>query len=245
MKRLILLFLISSTFLSCSKENRWDALKGAGKQDTLVNELNAFRYLKVDKNMQVYLHVDTFYRIQISGGSNLLPLIEYTIDADSVLYLNDNNRCNWSRSYKNVLRVDVTMPYLLGVEQVGVGNIISVDTLRADVFTLNVRNSGDVNLLICANTMHTNLHVSSGDINLLGRCGVSYLYNSGAGTIHAQHLATDITFAGNHDTGLIFVNAASLLEAEVDYIGDIYYAGTPDSLLVHESNKGRVLPLIQ
>ena len=87
--------------------------------------------------------------------------------------------------------------------------------------------------------------MSAGDIFLSGRCGVSYLYNSGPGNIHADSLITDITFAGNHDTGLIYANAYSLLEAEVDYLGDIYYVGTPDSLLVRETNKGRVLPIIR
>lgn len=245
MKRLLVLLFVMSVLLACSKENRWDAVKGAGRQDSLVLDMPAFQYVKVDKNLQVYLHVDTFYRMQITGGKNLLPLIEQTIDADGVLYLTDNNRCNWSRSYKQTVRIDLTMPALLGVEQIGVGNIIALDTIRSEVFTLDVRNSGNVRLLMQAGTMHSNLHVSAGDIFLSGRCGVSYLYNSGPGNIHADSLRTDITFAGNHDTGLIYTNTIGLLEAEVDYSGDIYYVGSPDSLVVRESNTGRVLPLIR
>lgn len=230
------------TWTSCKKENRCDCFKGTGKISSKEIKPDTFKAIQVESNINVEIIEGTENKITVSAGSKLIDFVEFEIK-DTTLFIRDKNKCNWSRSFKNEINVIVEVISISHITQFGTGKIFSSDTIHAPYFLLELANSGDVQLIVDASTFYCNNHVSTGDITLSGKAGLSYVFNSGNGFIYAENLLTDITFLGNHNTGKCYVNAKDWLEVEIDYSGDVYYRGNPPLIKKNITGTGKLIQL--
>jgi hypothetical protein len=239
-----LIFFITCTFLfvSCKKENMCDCFKGTGANTREERTAGDFTEIVSHQDVNVILTPGTENKITVEAGENLVPLIETSI-VDGALLLRNNNRCNWVRSFKNVINVYVTVKDLQKISVRGSGSFTSTDTLRAADFTSDIWSSGDINLLISAGTTHSNIHANVGDITLKGYSGVSYIYSAGNGFIHLGGLTSDYTFLRNKGTGDCYVTSYKQLEAEILHIGNVYYSGPGTVTKAYITGTGRLIPM--
>ena len=236
-------FLLSVFLLiiySCKKENGCDCLKGAGKDSVKELVLQPFKFLRVDKNLIVEIKTDTFFKMKVLAGNNLIPLVHAGYAGDTLVLSNDN-KCNWMRSYDKKVNVVITVPYLEEIKQTGIGKIFSTDTLRGSDLTLDIKNSGDIDLRVNVSNLHCNIHAIDGDITVKGFAGVNYVYNHGEGFIYAGELQTDITFLGSYDVGTCYVRAKDRLEVTIDYTGSVYYSGDPPVIKKSITGSGKLI----
>jgi hypothetical protein len=232
---------ILASFVSCRKENLWDAFKGTGENTTEVRTIAGFNTLYVEDKINVYITQDSVFEVRIEAGSHLIKLIKIELK-DSILKIRNDNKCDFTRSYKKgTVNVFIKMPSIAGIEQHGQGTIQSLNTLTTPVIDILTKGSGDVILRVNNKKIITHLHNTS-DIYLSGKTNEHACYQIHYGYMYAQNLDTDYTWILNNGSGNAYLTARNLLIVTLLSTGDVYYYGSPGSVQQKISGKGRLIP---
>ncbi len=228
-----LLLLLMTLVSSCKKENRCDCIKRTGAIITETREINGFEKVYVEDNLDVFITQDTVFDVKVEAGENIVPLIE-TVVTDGTLFIRNNNRCNWTRSYKKPLNVFIKMPVIKYITLDGTGNIKGLNTITTAMFDVQTKNSGNIELTV--NNLKVTSHMrGSGDLTLFGFTNEHDCDIGGTAFLNCKDLHTNNTWIHTFTTGLCFVNTSNLT-CLIDYIGDVYCYGSP--ITVQETIKG-------
>ena len=111
LKYLIIIIIISS----CKKENALDCFKSNGTQKSETRFLTDFNRIRTYDKIEVTIVKGSEYKIEISAGKHLLSNIITKI-TNGILSIQNKNKCNFVRGYKNKITAIVTLPYLNLVE---------------------------------------------------------------------------------------------------------------------------------
>jgi hypothetical protein len=95
---------------SCKKENMNDCFTDRGLTAVEKRKLDVFRNIKLGKRIQLVLIEDTVNYAIVEAGSHLLPSIVTSVEGE-VLTIQNNNKCNWVRTYKDSILLSSTAPY--------------------------------------------------------------------------------------------------------------------------------------
>ncbi|MCC7303419.1 MAG: DUF2807 domain-containing protein [Bacteroidia bacterium] len=220
-----LLFLFALSFFGCSPQERWDCVKGTGDEITELRDVSPFSEIYLENKIDVELVQDSVYRVEITGGKNLMPKILATSDG-KVLHIREENKCDFMRTYKRRIRVKVHVTGLKKILHEGTGELTSKSTFRADTIDLIVSNAGNIQLDLQADKVLTHMG-RTGDITLTGSCGEHACYAMGNGFLEADGLQTNYTWMHWNCTGNARVRASSLLHARLFWTGDVSYTGGP------------------
>ena len=216
-------------FISCKKENMGDCFKGTGNiitQQRNVEQL--FKRIEVEDNIALVLTQSNEYSVKIEAGENLIDLIETDFDGD-ILTIRNNNKCNWVRSYTKPIIAHISLPYLLSLQYRSSGDVTATNIFQLDSTNIEVwGGAGSVNLNVDCRVAVYAIHTGTGDLNISGKTGVSYVWNSGNGFFYGENLNTVFTYISTRGTGDCYVNADIELGATILHIGDIYYKGNPE-----------------
>ncbi len=225
----------------CKKDHLFDCFKGTGDEHTEVRNLSGFDKVFAENNVDVDIYPGHEFKIEVTAGDKLIESITTEV-TDSTLYIRNENKCNWVRSFKNKFKVKVWMPSLAVLNSYGSGNITLKDTIVTNEFEYNNWNaSGEINLLFNTNSAHLNIHTGPGNVSLYGHVGIHYLYHNGQGLIDARQCQTDITFTNNMGTNNIIINVTNDLYAKISYIGNIYYYGNPTKFYPEVLGSGKII----
>jgi len=236
------IFIIPLLYLSCKKENMCDCFKSTGNIISETRNISGFDSISVENNVNLFLTEDSIFSVTVEAGRHLISLIKTDV-TDNCLFLKNENKCNWVRSFKNKINVYVHCPKIKEIIYKGSGNIKVADTLHVNNFQLDDWNgTGEVNLILKSNWTTLNLHTGPADLNVNGKSGVTYLYSAGNGKADLRNFITDDCFVSNKSTNSCYVNAAKELDAKINSIGDIYYTGTFYSLTSDITGSGHLIP---
>jgi hypothetical protein len=226
---------------TCKKDHLFDCFKSAGK--SITENRNAFYISKINikNNVDVIIVPNSTYYIKVTAGENLIDGIITEISGNT-LYIRNENRCNWVRSFDNIYTVEVGMNQPERIDYYGSGNITCKDTIRSAEFTFDCWNgSGSIDLIFNSSKTHINNNVGRADFHLSGYSGVSYIYLNDVAVLNAENLVTGYTFIRNRSTGNCKIRVTKELAAEIEYTGNIYYTGNPYRVdLVHKGS-GRLI----
>jgi hypothetical protein len=230
--------------LSCNKGHQCDCVKSTGDITKENRTIMDFNKISVTDNINLYITQDTFYAASVEAGSHLLKSIKTDV-RDSCLYLSNENKCNWVRSFKDKVNIYVTCKKIKElVYTKGSGNISSTDTLYADYFQLDdYDGSGIINLKLVANTSWFNLHTGPADLYVAGRSGVSYLYSAGNGKADLRNFPSGYFFINNSSTNDCYINVYKEMELKIGYIGNIYYYGSPYKITANITGSGKLIKI--
>lgn len=234
-----LISLTATMTFSCKKENRWDLVKRTGKITTDIRTLDPFTKIEVKDNVNVCISQGSAQEVKIEAGVNLIPLIKTEVIA-GVLYIHNDNRCNWARSYKNgIINVYVTAPTLRHIWHLGSGLVKSNDIIACDTLDIWAHQTGDIDLIVNANIIYANAHATA-DITLSGKSALVGIYHSGEGTLHLEDLQAAYIWSFSQASGDEYLNVQGDLAATIDWVGNIYYSGNP-AVLLKGSGKGKLI----
>ena len=201
----------------------WDCFKGTGNTTTDTRILPPFNKIHVNDNVNVILAQGP-QNVKIEGGNNLISLIKTEVQ-DGILTIDNDNKCNWARSYADI-NVYVTLPTLRFLWHFGTGLVKSNDTLTCDTLDIWAHQTGDVNLIINANTAFLNMHTTS-DLTLHGKCAVVGIYHSGEGFLHCEDLQSDYMWTSTTASGDEYLNGKVEVDARINWVGNVFYYGNP------------------
>ncbi len=227
MKLNLLLITTVVILSSCEKEHMLDCFKSAGEETTEFRNATTFMNIDLQDNVDLIIHPDTTPYIKVTAGENLIDGI-ITELSGSTLYIRNENKCNWVRSFKNTYTVEVGMDKPSLIHYTGTGNVSCLDTIRSDEFTFDCFNgSGTIKFLFNCKKTHLNNHVGRSDIHAWGTTLESYVYINDVGILEASGLNADYTYVRSSTTGDCHVNAKDQFGYEIRYNGNIFYSGNP------------------
>ena len=229
-------------FFSCKKEENGVCLKGIGNHSSETRTIGNIHYLDATDRFEIVYHQDSLFKIDISGGENLLPGIVTETIGDT-LYLRNGNACDWYRKYNHKIYVHIHLPGLRHVRYSGSGTFTTNNQITGNYFAVEAWDSGgDILLNTNVDSLSVANHAGTADFYLTGYANKFWSYMGGNGFIHAQNLNSIDAFVNNSGTGDISVRASNFMEIQVFYIGDIIYYGHPVTLDIRLYDSGRAIP---
>ncbi|MHC1708473.1 MAG: head GIN domain-containing protein [Bacteroidales bacterium] len=234
-------FLVQALALfSCSKELS-DCFKGKGDKTVREKEVGYFRSVRLENNINMVLHQDTFCHVRIECGSGILEDIKTEVEQGKLRIWN-NSSCNWVRDLNPQINIHV---YYISLEQIdysSTGLITCEDSIIEQKFTLDVRDgAGSIDLKANIDTGFFNQHDGVADITLSGKVNAQFIYNNGLGPINALGMESKYTYVNNRGTNDCYVNVSEHLEAKIEYFGNVYYIGNPPVIITWIEGSGNLI----
>lgn len=240
-KNAFILLFIAATLTTCKKDHMLDCFKSAGKTETEIRAANPFTRIDLKNNVDLIIVPNSSFYIKVTAGDNLIDGIITELSGET-LYIRNENRCNWMRSFKNQYTVEVGMDKPVKIDYYGSGDITCKDTIRTDEFFFDCWNgSGTIDLLFNCSKTHINNNIGRADYLVNGYSGVSFIYMNDVSPINASGMKTGYSYIRNRSTGDCHINVSTELVADIEYNGNIYYSGNPASVVKNISGSGKVV----
>lgn len=228
---------------ACNKSECPDCLKSTGEIITEERILSEFNKVIVYSRINLNLIQDTVNKIIIEAGENLLPKIITEIN-DGFLTIRDDNKCNWVRSYKNEINITLYCKTLNLIDCRTTGYVRGLNTFQVDTFDVNAWDGNpEIKFDIIAKSTYVRMHTGPGSVELSGTSGQAYYYSRAYGPINCKNLITPYAFIDIRCVSDAYIYSNSLIEGEIGYIGNVYYAGNPQILEVNMWHDGKLLPI--
>ncbi|MCR9174181.1 MAG: DUF2807 domain-containing protein [bacterium] len=225
---------------SCKKAEDRSCFKSAGPETTIVRDLENFHGIFVGPNVNIVLIQDGADQVHITGGQNLVNFITSDIE-DGVLRIVNENKCNFLRSYKHEVTVEVHYSGMSFIEFEGTKPISSQTTMTGNNLTVVIRDgAGLVDLDLAYNNMNLTITNGWGNFDLSGSVGnlVMNIRNNGFGSTYDLDVTNAIDIVSN-TAGLIQVNTEGAdCNIQLQSTGDVWYIGSPNSLTSTELGEG-------
>jgi len=219
------MFLLSA----CSKSPALDCFTSTGKIEKTERQVSYFHSILLKDNINLHLVPSNKNKLVLEAGSNLMSKIITEVNEDSVLVIQNNNSCNWVRSYDKPINVYLEFTELRNIEYRSIGNITNSDTLRADSLKIEIwEGAGKIQLALRAHQCQASLHYGTADLILSGKSDLSFYYQLGAGKIDARDLESAFVYLRNWSSNNMFVWSYTYLSVEIKGLGNVYYNGNPD-----------------
>lgn len=241
MKSILRILTLLLLFSSCSDIG--DCFHGTGEQAQEERTLDTIRGIYLTSNINLKVHPNaTYYRMRVTAGENLIEGVE-TKAENGTLSIRNNNHCNWVRSFKSKITVDVWVPSLNSIYiENSTGDITIDDSLRAENFRVDCFGSmGSVQMQLKCQIATIALHNGPADITASGSADVQYNYNAGFGKIDCRSLISRDIYIKNKGTNNTWVNSNNILDAIIEHDGNIYYTGQPSQVIADIKGKGQLI----
>lgn len=216
------LFIILVFLSSCN-----DALFDAGDIISKDYALDEFNEIYINDIFDVCLIQDTVCKLQIEGGDNLLPNIDFEV-TDNKFYIENNNSAQWSRNYERIkLYISVKEIRFLRVNESA--NVKTIDTLITPKLTVwSINDYADISINVkCDNFYIVNEGTSGGYFTIKGETINSGIWARGSCIIDAIDFLSEKTVIKNESIGDCSIHVNKKLSVEILRSGNIYYKGNP------------------
>ncbi len=217
-----------------------ECLHGNGSHTEVEISLEPINGIEVSDGLDVFIHYAIHQKILVKAGTKILPQIELSV-IDSILYIQDNNQCNWSKAYES-REVHIFIPKLNRVIQNGYGLISCEDTIPSEDLFIQARiGSGDIDLVFKSNYVEVNSS-KYGTIRLKGettKLKVNYLNNNAI--FDARDLKADaieIHQSSNNDFHLFPIHS---LTGKLLKRGNVFLYHKPEQIEVEDSGHGEII----
>jgi len=240
--RIFLFLMVLLQVSACS--DICDCFNGEGKLVVEERSLGTISGIHLADNVDVIIYQSLQSRLRVTAGDKLIGEIGTKV-VNGVLYIQNDNRCNWVRKLNPTLTVEVWTQDIQSIyADNSSGDITCVDTIHASNFRIDTFNSlGIFRLKIDADISTIAINNGPCDIYVEGKCNTQYTYNAGFGLMDCGKFISNNNYVHNKGTNNIFVNSESVLEVRIDYTGNIYYKGNPATIKTDITGSGKLIKL--
>lgn len=243
MKNSLLILTVLLVAISCKKPEDRRCFKSTGEQTEKEIALAYFNKLVLKEHINYVLIQDSTNKVVIKGGKNLLNLIETNV-SENTLEIKNTNKCNFLRSYKKSITVEIHFTSLININIVGTESLTTVGTIYTDYFAFYTRDgSGDVFLNLDAKYISAEADHGWCNYTFTGKTDAAKLSIKSNSWCDASGLTVkDSIFVASESEGDMKINANQIpIKGYLKESGNIYYKGNPTSIDVYITGKGKVL----
>jgi len=229
--------------MACKKAEDRRCVKSAGETTTISVSVDSFEKIFVGPNLNLVLVQDSLNEMRITGGENLVKFISSDV-ADGLLRIENENRCNFLRSYKHELTVEVHFTTLSEINFEGTKPLRCASPISGNNLSVFIRDgAGLVDLDVDYNNV--NMTVTNGwgnfDISGLANSLNLNIRNNGFGTTYGLSVANQVNVISN-TAGLLKVNTEGAdCQVQIQSVGDVWYIGSPDSMDFTNLGEGQLV----
>ena len=237
------LLIILTGLTACNKEDPFGCFRGTGKIVKQEREIGGFSGIIMRDNLDVVLIPDSENKVIVEAGRNLQKRIKTNLN-EGVLEIENENSCNWVRSYDNPMIVYVHYVKIDSIEYRSSGNLITQGTWVNDSVKLDVwEGSGRIDVEINTSKSKFNMNYGTVDMHVTGISNVNYISSSSYGLVDCEGLDATFTFMSTSSTNDCYVNVSYVLEVVIENNGNIYYRGNPSEIKEVIKGEGRLIKL--
>jgi hypothetical protein len=244
MIRILLVFnFLLLCLVSCNKAEDRSCFKSAGEESELTISLEPFDQLYLKEHLEYVLIQDSIEKIVIKGGKNLLNFVDATV-TDKLLEISNGNKCNFLRSYKKKVKVEIHFKTLSNIHFEGTEPLTNIGTLQFQWVTMLVRDgAGSVKLNFNAEALVAVISHGWGDFTFTGEVNNANLTVRSNGFCDVYGLKVqDTLIAISKTQGTMKVNADNcIFKAQIDAGGDILYKGIPSFKSLNQYGTGELI----
>jgi len=110
-----------------------DCFHGRRSATSETRDLAAFDEIIIQDKIDVHVSTGTNYSAKIEGGKHVINLIKTKFE-NGVLILSDDNRCDFTRSYKKKRTVYTIVPSIQRIQHDCLGDLQMENTFAFDTF---------------------------------------------------------------------------------------------------------------
>lgn len=227
--RKLLFIWIPVLFFSCEKASERACIKGFGDDSMIEQELGEFNQLYLGPRLRFDLVQDTLNKIVIKGGENVIGFVKTEL-IDGKLFITNENKCNFLRSYKKKINVELHLKKVQNIEFDATEPAYCLNTLSTDYLSVTINESaGRFHLDLNAEVLYTVVNRNWGNFEVVGNVnyykahlrGNAFGNTTGLSVLDSIHV---ITRSGSD----LDINADGvLLRSQIYSVGNIGYIGTP------------------
>jgi hypothetical protein len=242
MKMTILLFTMVLFFTGCS--DICECFHGTGDVVSEERNLPLIQGVYLTSNVDLIVHVDSVRRMRVTAGENLVEGIETKVES-GILQIRNTNKCNWVRKLDPKLEVEIWTDQLESIFiEDGNGDVTFTDTLKGKIFRMDIFNGlGNYHTKTNSEIITLAIHNGPADIVSEGTADNLYMYHVGYGKMNCLLLESKNVYINNRGTNDIYTNALNILDAKIEYIGNIYYKGNPGTITQQITGTGKIIKL--
>lgn len=245
MRRVVFLIIVV-LLLSCEKSAVPDCFNNTGNIERVKRTIEPFHNILLKDNINLILKKGGQNKLEVEAGNKLLAKIKTDVNEDGLLVLQNENQCNWIRSYDKPINVYLTFIQLDSLEYRSIGDVISEEVIDTESLNIQVREgSGKIELELNARNVYASLHYGTADIVLSGYSYISYVYSASFGLIDNRNLLCQNIYVTNKSSNDLYVRVSNSLGATIENIGNIYYYGNPGSLNFNKLGAGDLIQLAE
>jgi Putative auto-transporter adhesin, head GIN domain len=244
MKKIHLFYLLLSVLQFSSCSDICDCFHGTGYLVTEERALGNISGIHLVNDIDVILYESNYPKIRVTAGDKLIKDIR-TREESGLLYIHNDNKCNWVRKFNPTLTVEVWTKNIHSIyADNSSGDITCVDTIHTDNFRIDAFNSlGTFRIKLDADVAVLAINNGPCDIYAEGIVKTQYNFNAGFGVLDCGKLLGDNNYVHNKGTNQIYVNSSSILEVTIGYSGNVYYKGTPGTIKKSITGSGKLIKL--
>lgn len=227
--KLSITLLLVFTLIGCKKHQLNDCFSSAGEDSEETRSLGSFDKIWVGDKLEVVLFQDTSgpEKMVIKGGENLFEGIVTTIE-NGELRIDNQNICNFVRSYKKKLVVEIYLKSLSRIEVATAANVRCNDTIVTPYLNILHHSMGDMNLNIIADEIFVQSLNGAGTI-INGKVGVIKASVEGISFLDCRNCDCNSVFVDTHSPLDCFINANDIIFVKIYNSGNIYYVKEPST----------------
>ena len=228
---------------SCKKAEDRRCFKSVGDETTVEIELDSFNELFLGPHLNFVLVQDTVEKIILTGGENLVNFIGANI-TDGVLRITNDNKCNFLRTYKKSVTVEIHLVNVNRIEFQGTKPLVCENTLPSPALNIVIiQGAGEFNLKVNNSSLKTNTSNGWGNMVVSGSTNYANFKITSNGFINSYGLSVqDSLHVISKTPGTLKVNANGTdFKAETSSSGDIWYIGTPTGIQHIQNGTGELI----
>ena len=239
-KNIAIVFIFFVLISGCTKNK---CVHGTGEIKTETRKIENFTEIIAEKNINIFLLPDSSNQLTIEAGEKMLPFIETNV-VNGTLYLTNNSKCNFLRTYKKQITITVPAARLKKISHTGSGNISSSSTLFLPVFKMDITDgSGSYNIRLQSDSVFVWQHTGPADFTFSGKTNYLYVYTGANGWFYMDKLSANNVHVNHNGTGDILVWAQNSLLIELYNMGNVQYKGNTKITVSAHTGSGKILRL--
>ena len=239
--RIIVVGCALTTLFSCNRESAPDCFKQAGEEIQITRDIADFDQLELEDYIQIELIDSSACGVKIRGPKNVLPKIKTEVN-DGVLHISNGNTCNFVRSFKREIVVQIFAPTIRHIENRSTGHIRSNGMLFGSYLRIDNRHaSGTIDLAFTGDSIAVLSHTGVADVKLEGIVHLSTLFNQGLGIIDAAALQSENTYINNSSINDVYAYSSGYLYSAINFSGNNFVSGHPTLIDERDLGEGELI----
>lgn len=241
--RIVLFTFLGLALIACKKSENRQCVKSAGDDTELVHYVDSFNQLDIGPNMKVILVQDTVEKVIVRGGENLVNFIQFDVTDQKMTVVNEN-KCNFLRSYKHVIEVEIHLINLINVLFKGTKELTCSNQLNLPYLTFLIEEgAGTCNLNLNCYSLYLGSGYGWGNYEVVGE--TNYLKvdfrDNGFGDLYGLQILDSATVISSSSERMKINLDATSARVETSSYGDIWYIGTPTFLEYNQYGEGELI----